>query len=73
MHCLDCARFDPDSERCLDNKVNPESWNQAIEVCNVMGVRVICSFNDYRQRILDSRCRNLTGPPSSLKEDRDTA
>lgn len=56
MTCPDCARWNPDEERCRDGKVNPQSWSQAAEVANALGVRSICLFNDHREKLVASRC-----------------
>lgn len=58
MHCRDCARYI--GGRCVDGKVNPQSWSMAVEVANVMGIRSICAFNDHRQKLVDSRGRRDT-------------
>jgi hypothetical protein len=56
VDCRDCARFDLETRKCLDKKVNPKSWGQSVDVANVLGVRSICVFNDYRERLVRSRC-----------------
>ena len=53
MNCRDCARYV--EGRCADRKLNPESWSAAVEVANVIGIRAICSFNDHRQKLVESR------------------
>lgn len=53
MDCRDCARFS--EGRCLDAKVNPLRWEQAVQVANVFGVRAICTFNDHRERLVKAR------------------
>ncbi len=55
MRCRDCARFDEKAERCLDQKVNPQRWEVAVEVSQVLGLRSICAFNDFRERLVASR------------------
>jgi hypothetical protein len=55
MVCRDCARYDGDQGRCRDQKVNPQSWDQAVSVAQVLGLRSICTFNDYRERLVRSR------------------
>lgn len=59
MNCRDCARYV--EGRCQDQKVNPATWAQAVEVANVLGVRAICVFNDHRERLVLSRM----SPPNS--------
>lgn len=55
MLCKDCARYDAENEKCRDGKLNPEGWGSAVTVANSMGVRAICVFNDYRERLVRSR------------------
>ena len=55
MICRDCARYDLETERCRDSKVNPQSWESAVCVSQVLGLRSICAFNDYRERLVQSR------------------
>lgn len=38
-------------------RVNPTRWSAAVEVANVLGVRAICPFNDFREKLLMSRTR----------------
>jgi len=59
MDCKDCPRFDPDDEKCRDQKLNPHRWDQAVDVANMMGVRAICMFNDHREKLLEGRVRHL--------------
>jgi hypothetical protein len=55
MHCRDCARFDPENARCKDGKVNPPDWETCVSVSQVLGLRSICVFNDYRERLVQTR------------------
>lgn len=55
MECRDCARYDAENERCRDSKLNPQDWGGAVTVANVMGLRAICVFNDYRERLVRAR------------------
>ena len=55
MNCPDCPRFDKEENRCKDGKVNPSSHAAAVEVANVLGVRSICTYNDFRERIIAGR------------------
>jgi hypothetical protein len=55
MLCKDCARYDAENRRCLDGKVNPQKWELAVEVANVIGLRTICVFNDHRERLVQAR------------------
>ncbi len=55
MHCRDCHRFDSQNRKCLDRKINPLKWVDAVEVANVMGIRAICIYNDHRERLARSR------------------
>lgn len=63
MECRDCARWDREERKCLDSKVNPHNWEAAVSVSQVFGVRSICMFNDYRERLI--LCRK----PIDEKED----
>lgn len=63
MYCEDCPRFDPERRTCRDGKVNPQRWDLTVEVANVFGVRSICMFNDYRERLVASRSRTLPVEP----------
>jgi len=53
--CRDCPRYDLENEKCLDRKVNPKNWEIAVSVSQVLGLRSICVFNDYRERLIASR------------------
>ncbi len=55
MYCRDCARYDLDAEKCLDGKINPPSWEMAVTVSQVLGLRSICVFNDHRERLVRAR------------------
>jgi hypothetical protein len=55
VYCRDCARFDLEAEKCLDGKVNPPSWETAVTVSQVLGLRSICMFNDHRERLVRAR------------------
>ncbi|MBI5707179.1 MAG: hypothetical protein HZC36_09355 [Armatimonadetes bacterium] len=72
MLCKDCARYDAEADRCLDDKLNPADWGGAITVANVMGVRAICSFNDFRERLVRSRIDALSRVPGAPRATRPT-
>jgi hypothetical protein len=55
VFCRDCARFDQEAAKCLDGKVNPQSWESAVSVSQVFGLRSICMFNDHRERLVQTR------------------
>jgi hypothetical protein len=55
MECRDCARWDAEERKCLDSKVNPHNWENAVVVAQVIGLRSICVFNDYRERLVNCR------------------
>lgn len=65
MECRDCPRFDSENRRCLERKVNPQRWGEAVEVANVLGVRAICLFNDHRERLVKSRQAQVKGASNS--------
>lgn len=55
MDCKECPRFDTNLNRCRDGKVNPQSYDHAFQVTQYMGLRAICVFNDYRERLVEAR------------------
>lgn len=52
MDCRDCHRWDAASKKCLDGKVNPHNWETVVSVSQVLGIRAICPFNDYREKLI---------------------
>lgn len=52
MHCRDCHIWDAEASKCRDGKVNPQSWDMAVTVSQVLGLRAICTFNDFRERLV---------------------
>ncbi|MCW5940873.1 MAG: hypothetical protein KIS66_01490 [Fimbriimonadaceae bacterium] len=38
--------------------MNPQHYEEAVNVANVLGVRAICLFNDHRERLIRSRLRS---------------
>lgn len=65
MRCEDCHRFDEPNRKCLDGKMNPQTWSQSVEVANLFGLRVICSMNDHRERLI--RARSMPSPRKDQK------
>lgn len=55
MDCRDCSRYDAEASKCLDGKVNPRTYEQALGVAQYMGVRAICVFNAHRDRLIQVR------------------
>jgi hypothetical protein len=55
MDCRDCPRFNAEAEKCRDNKLNPRTWDQAVSVMHVYGIRWVCVFNDHRARLALTR------------------
>lgn len=55
MDCKDCARYDDATETCRDRKVNPRRWEDAVTVAQMYGIRSVCAFSDYRERLVASR------------------
>lgn len=55
MDCKDCHRFDPETRRCRDGKINPHNWETAVSASQILGIRTICSFNDFRERLIQAR------------------
>jgi hypothetical protein len=60
VECRDCARFNEETRECRDKKVNPQTWSEAVEVANYLGVRSICMMNDHRERLVDTRIRTVS-------------
>ena len=58
MYCRDCIRYEKETGKCLDGKVNPPRYEQAVSVSQVLGVRAICTFNDHRERLVSVRAGN---------------
>lgn len=52
MYCRDCARYDPETAKCRDGKVNPGHYEAALNVARLMGLRAICVFCDHRERLV---------------------
>ncbi|BBO23111.1 MAG: hypothetical protein QY327_08230 [Fimbriimonadaceae bacterium] len=55
MYCEDCALWDSEAAKCKNGKLNPADWGGAVSVANVYGLRAICVFNDFRERLILSR------------------
>jgi hypothetical protein len=45
----------------MDQKVNPQRYRDAVEVANLFGLRVICMFNDHREKLIQSRAASISG------------
>ena len=65
MNCPDCPRYDQAGRKCMDGKLNPPRYSDAIEVANVYGVRAICSYNDHRVRLVVVRNATAGGKPKN--------
>lgn len=57
MDCRDCARYNEDATTepggsCRDRKLNPASWEDAVNVSQIYGIRSVCIFNDHRERLI---------------------
>ena len=39
----------------MDGKVNPHNYQTAVEVVQVLGLRSVCPFNDFRERLVAAR------------------
>ncbi len=50
--CPRCRLYDRARRRCLIGKVNPRTKIDTYETARVLGVRALCSFNLYRDRML---------------------
>lgn len=55
MRCDDCPRFQAEEQVCRDGKVNPHSLDAAREVAKYMGLRAICTLNDFREALVNIR------------------
>ncbi|MFZ4506832.1 MAG: hypothetical protein ACOYON_03945, partial [Fimbriimonas sp.] len=55
VYCRDCARYDEAGNKCRDRKLNPQSWDNAVSVSQMFGIRSICAFNDHRERLVASQ------------------
>jgi len=65
VDCRDCARFDEANARCKDGKVNPHSFDSTFTTAQTIGIRAICVFNEYRERIVATRLMNRSAPTNS--------
>ncbi|MCX6340878.1 MAG: hypothetical protein NTU72_00690 [Fimbriimonadales bacterium] len=54
MKCKDCVRFDGENNRCKDHKINPLNWETSVTVAQIQGIRSICVFNVYRERLIET-------------------
>jgi hypothetical protein len=52
MDCRDCSLYNADTETCRSQKLNPRSKEDATQVAQMLGVRVICVFNEFREPII---------------------
>jgi hypothetical protein len=68
VYCRDCIRFDADKQTCRDGKVNPPTWEAAVSVSQVLGLRSICIFNDHRERLVHCRKNIETPRPGKPRE-----
>ncbi len=73
MDCKDCTRYSSEHGKCLDGKVNPHRWEIAVSVANVYGLRSICVFNDYRERLVNCRGNKLPKDPGASAPSRPDA
>lgn len=55
MNCPDCPRYDSVGEKCKDGKINPGSYQLASEAVQIFGIRSICTYNDFRETLLERR------------------
>lgn len=60
MTCRDCPRYDGEKRICRDGKLNPHRYEQAQEVVKLFGLRVVCPFNDHRERLIYNRSAPLS-------------
>jgi hypothetical protein len=69
VYCRDCHRYDPENRKCLDGKVNPPSWETAVNVSQVLGLRSICAFNDHRERLINCRKGHVVNDVTTQRLD----
>lgn len=50
--CLRCRLYDSVRRRCTIGKVNPPTRLDTYEAAQVLGVRALCPFNLYRDRMI---------------------
>ncbi len=55
MECRDCTRYDTEARKCMDGKLNPHSWEATVSVAQIFGLRSICMFNDFREKLVNTR------------------
>lgn len=70
MNCRDCPRFDSEKRICQDGKLNPGRYEQAQEIVRLHGLRSICVFNDFRERLVYNRSAPLTKPAALARKPR---
>ncbi len=68
MRCEDCPRFNADDGVCRDRKLNPKTFNAAVDVIQIFGPRSLCSLNDFREQMLDIwEGKKLPGKPPRIR------
>lgn len=50
--CTRCHLYDRGRRRCALGKVNPRTRLDTYETAQVLGVRALCPFNPYRDRMV---------------------
>jgi len=53
--CPRCPLYDRTGRRCTIGKVNPPTKLDTYETAFLLGVRALCPFNPYRERLLHSK------------------
>ncbi len=51
MSCWNCPRYDRTERRCQDGKANPKKKADSVAVAEFLGVRALCHYNPYRDRL----------------------
>jgi hypothetical protein len=74
MTCWRCPRYNRDERRCQDGKTNPKNKVDSIAVVELLGLRMLCHYNPYRD-ILALRWHEpehpaAVPPPSKRKKRR---
>ncbi len=55
--CARCRLYDRLARRCTIGKVNPRTKLDTYETARLLGVRALCAFNLYREKMLDPVCK----------------
>jgi hypothetical protein len=51
MSCSKCPRYDREALRCREGKSNPGRKSDAVAVSELLGLRSLCQYSPYRERL----------------------